>query len=149
MSERSLCSPETVRLRAHHLLCLLTFVGKGYTPAFVAHYERVVARLNAGAEAVLVEGPDDICAPMLEGGHHCLKPRIAARDTEALAAVEAALGTRIGVGARLLLDRERVARLREAFADGSIRAACVRCQWSQLCTEVAANGYAGVRLIGN
>ena len=25
----------TIRLRAHHLLCLLTYAGKGYSPAFI------------------------------------------------------------------------------------------------------------------
>ena len=28
----------TVRLRAHHLLCMLTYVGKGYSPAFCAGF---------------------------------------------------------------------------------------------------------------
>ena len=37
----------TVRLRAHHLLCMLTYVGKGYTAAFTANYDRIVERLNA------------------------------------------------------------------------------------------------------
>ena len=31
----------TIKLRAHHLLCLLTYVGKGYSPAFTANYDRV------------------------------------------------------------------------------------------------------------
>jgi hypothetical protein len=65
----------TVRLRGHHLLCLLTFVGKGYTPAFTANYRRIVARLNEGAAVELVDGPDDICAPMLaEAEHHASTP---------------------------------------------------------------------------
>ena len=38
----------TVRLRAHHLLCLLTYVGKGYSPAFTANYDKVVRRLGEG-----------------------------------------------------------------------------------------------------
>ena len=40
--------PMTVRLRAHHLLCLLTYVGKGYSPAFTANYDAIAGRL-AGA----------------------------------------------------------------------------------------------------
>ena len=138
----------SIRLRAHHLLCLLTYVGKGYTPAFVAHYDAVVARLNDGEEAVLVEGPDDICAPMLEGGHHCLKPRITARDGEALAAMRSLLARPLQAGDALALDRAMVARLRQAFAENTIRGACARCQWSELCTQVAADGFAATRLIG-
>jgi len=55
-----------VRLRAHHLLCILTFAGKGYSPAFVANMAGVVARIGAGEPIEVVAGPDDICAP-LEG----------------------------------------------------------------------------------
>ncbi len=54
----------TVRLRAHHLLCMLTYVGKGYSPAFVENYEVIAARLSAGEEIELVAGPDDICGPL-------------------------------------------------------------------------------------
>ncbi|MBB3773166.1 hypothetical protein FHS55_003797 [Angulomicrobium tetraedrale] len=138
----------TIRLRAHHLLCLLTYVGRGYTPAFVAHYERVVARLNAGEEAILVEGPDEICAPMLEGGHHCLKPRIAARDAQALAALSALTGNELVAGAKVPLTTASVARLRAAFAAGTIRRACEACQWSPLCSDVAASGFTAARFTG-
>lgn len=138
----------TIRLRAHHLLCLLTYVGKGYTPAFVAQYDALVTRLNAGEEAVLVEGPDDICAPMLEGRHHCLKPRITARDAQALADLARLLGRPLRAGEPVPLDRGSVARMRRAFADGAIRQACAGCQWSELCTDIAAAGFAEVRVTG-
>ncbi|WP_292282104.1 DUF1284 domain-containing protein, partial [Mesorhizobium sp.] len=63
----------TVRLRAHHLLCLLTYVGKGYSPAFTANYDVVVKRLAGGEDILIVSGPDDICAPLLsESEPHCL-----------------------------------------------------------------------------
>ncbi len=139
----------TVRLRAHHLLCLLTFVGKGYTPAFTANYRRVVARLNAGEAAELVEGPDDICAPMLgETGHHCLNASVDDRDRQALADVAALLGRPLAAGGDFTLDPVRVATLRAAFAAGASRTACAGCQWSGLCTDIAAGGFAGVRLRG-
>lgn len=138
----------TIRLRPHHLLCLLTYVGKGYTPAFVAQYDALVARLNAGEDAVLVEGPDDICAPMLEGGHHCLKPRITARDAQALADLARIFGRPLGAGEPVPLDGVALARMRRAFADGTIRQACARCQWSELCTDIAATGFAEARLAG-
>ena len=54
----------TVRLRGHHLLCLLAYKGEGYSPAFIANLDRIAARLTAGEDAVLVDGPDDICAPL-------------------------------------------------------------------------------------
>ncbi len=137
-----------IRLRAHHLLCLLTYVGRGYTPAFVARYSAIVARLNAGEGAVLVEGPDDICAPMLDQGHHCHEPRIATRDALALEAVAGALGRALAPGDTIPLDAATVARLREDFAAGRVRAACAACQWDGLCSGIAASGFSRTRLAG-
>jgi len=137
----------TVRLRGHHLLCLLTFVGKGYTPAFTANYRRIVARLNAGEPVELVSGPDDICAPMLaEAEHHCLNASIVARDAQALTDVAALIGRPLAAGMQLAFDADLLARLRGAFAAGSTREACTGCQWHALCTDIAGAGYAGVRL---
>lgn len=143
-----------IRLRAHHLLCLLTYVGRGYTPAFVASYSAIVARLNAGEAAVLVEGPDDICAPMLDASglasaHHCYEPRITVRDSLALKSVAAALGKVLAPGDTIPFDAATVARLRENFAAGTIRAACAACQWDGLCSGIAAGGFARTRLSGS
>lgn len=136
----------TIRLRAHHLLCLLTFAGRGYTPAFTANYRRVVARLNAGEAVELVEGPDDICAPMLgEADHHCLNASVRVRDAQACADIAALLAVPVLPGLSLALTAERVARMRAAFAGGTLRTACAGCQWSAFCTDIAAGGFASTR----
>jgi hypothetical protein len=71
----------TVRLRGHHLLCILTFVGKGYDGPFVANLARVIDRLAAGEAVLVVDGPDDVCAPLLEGdAPRRLLARIGHRD---------------------------------------------------------------------
>ena len=64
--------------RAHHLLCMLTFAGDGYTPEFVANFAAIVARIGAGEAVELVDGPDDVCAP-LDGPDdiHCDDPSVA------------------------------------------------------------------------
>jgi len=138
----------TIRLRPHHLLCLLTYIGKGYTPAFTANYDVVVARLNAGDDVLVVDGPDDICAPMLNEGHHCFNASITQRDAQAAADVEGLLGVRIVAGARLTLDLATVRLLREGFASGSTRQACTACQWTALCTDIARRDFPAVRLKG-
>lgn len=38
-------SERPVRLRPHHLLCMQTFVGNGYSEAFVENMKQVLARL--------------------------------------------------------------------------------------------------------
>lgn len=40
-----------IRLRGHHIVCTLNFVGEGYSPEFVGNMERIVERLRGGEEA--------------------------------------------------------------------------------------------------
>ena len=127
-----------VRLRAHHLLCVLTYVGKGYSPDFVAGYDRVVARLA---------GPDEVCAPLAgEADRHCDDPSTFARDARAAAALAPALGRTPTPGTRLRLDAATLARLRAAAAEDRFALACAGCPWLDLCRTVADGGFAGVRL---
>jgi uncharacterized protein len=137
----------TVRLRAHHLLCMLTYVGKGYSPAFVENYEVVASRLSAGEEIELVAGPDDICGPLtadLEA--HCHGAGVIERDREAADAVARLIGSPLPPGARFKPSADLLTRLRKTFATGEIRTACLGCEWSGLCDSVADGGYLGVRV---
>jgi uncharacterized protein len=137
----------TVRLRPHHLLCMLTYVGKGYSPAFVENYEVIAARLSAGEEIDLVAGPDDICGPLTaDPNSHCHGASVIERDREAADAVARLLGSPLNLGARITPSPMLLARLRETFATGEIRTACSGCEWSGLCDSVVDGGYVGVRV---
>jgi hypothetical protein len=136
----------SIRLRAHHLLCMLTFAGEGYTPEFVANFDRIVARIGSGEAVELVDGPDDVCAPLAETGDaHCDEPSVRRRDRDALRALAAA-DRPLPATRPLILDRAAIAELRVQFAAGTIRAACSGCSWSPLCTGIAAAGYTATRL---
>lgn len=137
----------TVRLRAHHLLCMLTYVGKGYSPAFVENYEVIAARLSAGEEIELVAGPDDICGPLTaDPDAHCHGASVIERDRAAADAVACLVGSPLAPGARIVPNAALLTRLRKAFAIGEIRTACSGCEWSGLCDSVAEGGYLGVRV---
>lgn len=144
----------TVCLRGHHLLCLLTYKGKGYSPAFVANLNRIAARLATGEDVLLVDGPDDVCAPLLAQGEpgkempHCGLDRILDRDRRALESVSRLLDRTLGPGMRLTLDPETAESLRAAFATGEIRSACAGCEWSAFCTSIAAARFAGTLMRG-
>lgn len=139
----------TVRLRAHHLLCLLTYAGKGYTPAFTANFDVIADRLDQGEDIGIVAGSDDICEALLcEAAPHCLKESPTRRDRQAARDVTALLGTPIRPGAGLSLSRERLALMREAFSAGAIRSACAGCEWHDLCSGIASRDYDGVRISG-
>lgn len=132
----------TVRLRAHHLLCMLTFAGEGYSPAFTENYRSIARRLSAGEEIERVSGPDDICAPLMAGADpHCLKASEIDRDAAAAEAVAHLLGSKIEPGSTINLDARLLSNLRRNFASGDIRQACRGCEWESLCTGIAAEGY--------
>jgi hypothetical protein len=133
----------TIRLRPHHLLCMLTFAGKGYTPAFVANFEQVVDRIATGDEAIeIVEGPDDICAAVLtERDCHCHNPSVILRDRQAAEAISDLFSLPIRAGTSLLPDQTLLHVLREAFVTGTIREACGGCQWKPICDAIAEGGF--------
>ncbi|MCM5559626.1 DUF1284 domain-containing protein [Pleomorphomonas sp. JP5] len=135
----------TVRLRGHHLLCLLTYKGLGYSPEFVAGMTATAARLVAGSIAEIVEGPDDICEPLCrtEEHPHCHEATVPERDRRALSLVSKLLDRPLKPGDRLVLDERLRARFRSAYHDGAFEAACALCEWQPLCRDIAAGGYKG------
>ena len=70
-----------VPMRAHHLLCMLSYSGEGYSPAFVHGFNGIVQRLGAGEPMELVTGPDAICAPLCNDAcAHCHNASVTQRD---------------------------------------------------------------------
>ncbi|QKD04881.1 DUF1284 domain-containing protein [Mesorhizobium loti] len=137
----------TIRLRAHHLLCLLTYVGKGYSPAFTANYDAIAERMSRGEDILLVSGPDDICASLLdEPEPHCLGESVIERDRLAALDVGDLLARSIQAGIRFDLDAAILERMRQAFSAGSVRKACDGCEWNELCSTIAAGGFADTKV---
>lgn len=137
----------TVELRAHHLLCLLTYVGKGYSPEFTANYDAVAVRLSAGEDVLVVAGPDDICAPLLgQVDAHCWRDSVELRDERAAEDLTTLLGRPVCPGSSIKLGPDLLAQMRAAFASDVTRRACSRCAWADLCTRVAASEYGDVRV---
>ncbi len=139
----------TVRLRAHHLLCLLTYAGKGYSPAFTANYDAIAGRISQGEGILVVDGPDDICAPLLgDADPHCWRDSVTVRDRLAARDVSELLARPIRAGSRVELDTELLRQMRDAFASGRTRAACLGCEWGDLCNAIAAGAYGGTAIPG-
>ncbi|WP_082553723.1 DUF1284 domain-containing protein [Altererythrobacter sp. Root672] len=133
----------TVRLRAHHLLCILTYVGRGYSPAFTVNMTAIAGQISGGEEIEVVEGPDDICAPLLgDGEAHCHRPGVTGRDVRASEDVGRILQRPVRPGSRFKLEPHHLIRLRASFADNQVRSACGGCEWNELCNSISANGFA-------
>lgn len=136
----------TVSLRPHHLLCILTHVGKGYSPAFTDNLAAIIQRIANGEEVEIVDGPDDVCAPLLgKRIVHCHRKRVAARDHAASNEIGKILSIRVRPGQRIVLHADSIRSLRREFAAKRVRSACEGCRWSSLCTSVASAGFSGTR----
>lgn len=134
----------TIRFRPHHLLCVLTYVGRGYSPVFTANFDVIAGRIARGEDILVVDGPDDVCAPLLgDVGAHCVRDSVIERDHLAARDVGRLLGRPIEAGQRLTLDGELLGRMREAFSSGRTRSACAGCEWTGLCGTIAAGGFRG------
>jgi len=132
-----------IRIRPHHLLCMLTFVGKGYTPEFIANFERIARLIASGNQAVeIVLGPDDLCAPLLtDPACHCRNVSVLERDRLAAEALAGLLRQPVENGSIFLLSGDVLDELRLAFHAGTIRRACRGCQWSEFCDHIAAENF--------
>jgi hypothetical protein len=137
----------TVRLRPHHLLCLLTYVGRGYSPGFIANFDAVAMRVASGEDVLIVSGPDDVCTPLLaESDAHCRRDSVGERDRLAAQKVGEVLGIPVRRGSALSLDESALARLRKHFRTGEIRPGCQGCSWMSLCTAIAKDDFRGTRI---
>lgn len=143
-------SESVVRLRGHHLLCVLNWAGAGYTRAFTARFDALVEAIHAGAPVEIVEGPDPLCQVLIEEDacEHCHGLAVLARDRRALEVVGAILARALAPGDRLRLDPPTVARLRAAYAAGRAEAACAGCEWTSFCRAIADGGFTDARLEG-
>ena len=137
-----------IRLRPHHLLCMLTFAGRGHSAGFVARMTRVLRLAAQGRAVRVVAGPDDICSGNggKAAGGHCRTLRLRGRDARAVHDLR-----RVGLapahpGALLRINGARIARARRAFASGAIRSACAGCAWKALCDRLAEQRFAGCLL---
>ena len=137
----------TVSLRPHHLLCILTHVGKGYSPGFTANMAALIERIANLEEIEIVGGPDDICRPILANKFaHCHRKRVEARDRAACKQLSHVLSVSIGPGLPMKLDGATLRTLRKEFAAMRVRAACKGCRWNAFCGSVANKDYQGTLL---
>jgi hypothetical protein len=139
-----------IELRAHHLLCMLTFAGKGYSPGFVAKFRSVARFVNQGMPVKIVAGPDELCACVIaeDSEPHCYSASVTVRDLTAARDVGDMLGIVIEPGTILSFDNQTIAEMRSWFRNGITRRACIACQWHEVCTQLAESDFIGCTLGG-
>ncbi len=118
-----------LKLRGHHLICLIAFQGEGYSPAFARNFKKLQKLyLNKPAEKVkVVAGPDMACkkCPHL-AKNTCISPidgpnsRVLALDKKAFKLLKIKPG--IYTAGEL---HQRLRRLTKPF----LRNFCHNCSW--------------------
>ncbi len=132
-----------MRLRAHHLLCLLGFRGLGYSPEFVENMSHIAERLRSFPQIQLeiLGQPDDICSqcPFLgEGGCQDKGPQSEEerrkRDLDVMERIEVEEGGK-------LTWSEAEERIRSALTPGDLERICRDCEWlpQGYCTQGLEN----------
>ncbi|WP_027091365.1 DUF1284 domain-containing protein [Cohnella thermotolerans] len=122
-----------IRLRGHHLLCLLGYRGKGYSDGFCANMTDVYETLRKRPDTTIdiVEGPDDICRAFpADQPSHCENTSVYRKDQ----AILERLGLRTGRSLRWKTICEKVSA---SVAPGDIAHLCADCRWQPLglCSE--------------
>lgn len=126
---------------------MLTYVGKGYNPAFTDNYDKVIARLVTGEDILIQEGPDEICHPLLAAKEaHCFRDSVLERDAKAAQDIGQLLGRPLQAGDVIALQGVILDQFRKAFRSGLTRSGCTGCEWFDLCSAVSQMGYSGTRL---
>ncbi|UJF34059.1 DUF1284 domain-containing protein [Paenibacillus hexagrammi] len=128
-----------IKLRGHHLLCLLGFRGMGYSPEFCVNMTKIYETLRSQPETEIeiVEGPDDICAafPIGDQRYHCENHTVLSKD----AGILERLGIKLGSSWKWADILVTVAAELQPQDIGII---CATCPWEHygVCAE-------GVRLV--
>ena len=124
---------------------MLTYIGRGYSPAFSLNMTRLLRLMASGPLVMIGEGPDNICTGNAgrAAGRHCRSASVRARDVRAARDLQRLRLAPMRAGARMQLTPALLARMRAAYAQGASRAACAGCAWKGLCDGVAQNAFAG------
>ncbi len=119
----------TLRLRAHHGLCIRYFTGHGYSEDFVRNMYSVIERLNAGCDVRIVSGPDDLCAhcPNLADGLCTSQDKVLDYDSKSLSACSLSEGMTVSWKKWQSLIDEKI------MEAGLFDKICGDCQWKDLC----------------
>lgn len=115
-----------IRLRGHHLLCLLGYRGMGYSPAYVENMTKVQRQLrtNELTRVQIVAGPDDLCEkfPSDEQHCHCLDANVHQRDMNILQTLQIEIGEE-----RTWQDIED--NIRQRIVPDDVATFCHTCPW--------------------
>lgn len=122
-----------LKFRPHHFLCTVGYQGSGYSPEFIAGYNRIAAQLkdtDGKGDSIPIEvvgATDSICAPCpSRRGELCeMQSKIDQLD----GAHANVLSIQIG---DVLTWSEAKKRIIESFTDEAFESSCAPCAWKPM-----------------
>ena len=123
-----------MRLRFHHLLCILGFQGLGYDEKFVEGMKRIVQKIKESPdlEIKIIKGCDDICSacPFNIDGY-CENEVVGgeerAKERDSQVAERLALKTRNALTVKEVMDL-----LKKEIKPGDLAVICTDCPWLEM-----------------
>src|SRR3989338_8734285 len=119
-----------MNIRAHHLLCMRYFQGKGYSKKFVSNFYGVIKKLESDPVINIVDYPDVICkaCPHLKNDK-CMKrldseEKVKKKDEEIMDILGLKPNQKIKAEATKKLVEEKLESLRKT---------CKDCEWKKFC----------------
>ncbi len=121
-----------VRIRPHHILCALSFIGEGYDSRFVRNMQEVVSALGSRETVVRISTScDDICSacPHMKDGVCRDESSVVEKDRSTISHLglqgcEEASAEYLMQQARMMLGELK-----------DIREVCGECDWADLCNR--------------
>lgn len=114
-----------IKLRGHHILCLLGYRGMGYSDNYVVNMTKVHTILREQPDTLIqiIKGPDHLCAKFPDDQpYHCEDKGIFSRDKEIV--------KRLGLKYSDVLPwREVERRIRVNVKASDIAVVCESCSW--------------------
>ncbi len=133
-------SPHTksrdLKLRAHHILCIEFFEGKGYSDEFVREMKGIIKKLNTdNPDIVLSAGCDIICkaCPNNADGRCADEQKVCGFDQRCMQA----LGVKCGE--KLKYSELRSLAFEKVIYKNEIKHICGGCEWSKICHSACRN----------
>lgn len=114
-----------IKLRGHHIFCLLGYRGMGYSEEYVANMTEVHSALREHLDTLIqiIKGPDHLCSKFPDDQpYHCQDKGIYSRDKEIV--------KRLGLTYSDVLPwREVERRIRVHVKASDIAVVCETCSW--------------------
>lgn len=114
-----------LKLRGHHLFCLVGFRGMGYSEEFAENMKNIHKGLKENPKTLiqLIDGVDHICEKYPEyKEYHCLDQNIFDKDKQILEKLNLQVG-------QTLTWEEVESRIRKYVTPEDIDVLCYRCSW--------------------